>query len=185
MGAIAWAGIWVTMWRFRWPLGKYVTLNAKRSVICGGAAHRVRLSQEGEGVVVTVAVAVAVTTTVTIVIEGGVARTVVVSKAVTTSVTKMVEVGGDVNEAEEGEREDEIRNGGEVTGAVLDESSDWVSCEDEPVGLEGEAEATDRVGVMGTTLDGSLYRVNCEDKLVPVGFCVESSWLELAGAARA
>jgi hypothetical protein len=43
-----------------------VTLNAKRSVVCGGVAHRVRLSQEGEGTVVTVAVAVAVTTTVMI-----------------------------------------------------------------------------------------------------------------------
>jgi hypothetical protein len=184
---MAWAGIWVTIWRFRWPLGNDVTLNAKRSVICGGAAHRVRLSQEGEGAVVTVAVAVAVTTTVTIAIEDGVARTVVVSKAVTTSVTKRVEVGGDMNEAEveEGERKDEIRDGGEVTGAVLDGSSDWVSCEDESVGIESEVEARDRVEVMGAMLDGSLYRVNCEDKLVSVAFCVESSWLEFAGAARA
>jgi hypothetical protein len=173
------------MWRFRWPLGNDVTLNAKRSVICGGAAHRVRLSQEGEGAVVTVAVAVAVTTTVTIVIEDGVARTVVVSKAVTTSVTKMVEVGGDMNEAEEGEREDEIRDGGEVTAAVLDESSDWVSCEDESVVIESEIEARDRVEVMGAILDGSLYKVSCEDKLASVAFCVESSWLEFAGAARA
>ena len=97
----------------------------------------VRLSQEGEGFVTIIEVAVAVTTTVTIVIEGGVARTVVISKAGTTSATKMVEIGGDVNEAEteEGKKEDEIRDGGEVTGVVLDESLDWVSCKDESVGI--------------------------------------------------
>jgi hypothetical protein len=66
-----------------------------------------------------------------------VARTVVVLKAVTTSVTKM-KVGGDIDEAEEDEREDGIRYGGEVTGAVLDESLDWVSCEDESVESRGD-----------------------------------------------
>ena len=175
---MAWAGICATMWRFRWPLGKDVTLKAERSVICGGVAHRVRLSQEGEGVVITVSVAVAVTTTVTIVTEDGVARTVVVSKAVTTSVTKLVEVGGDVNGtgAEEGEKEDEI-----MTGAVLYESFDWGNCEDESVGFESGVEAKDKAEVMGRTLEGSPYRVDCED--TPVS-CVESSWLETAGAPR-
>lgn len=67
-------------------------MNAERSVICGGAAHRVRLSQEGEEGVVTIAVAFAVTTTVTIVVEGG-AATVVASRAVVTSVRKMVVIG--------------------------------------------------------------------------------------------
>ena len=112
-------------------------VECKDVVIRGGAVHMVRLSQEGEGFVTIIEVAVAVTTTVTIVIEGGVARTVVISKAGTTSATKMVEIGGDVNEAEteEGKKEDEIRDGGEVTGVVLDESLDWVSCKDESVGI--------------------------------------------------
>lgn len=34
------------MWRFRWSLEKYVMLNAERSIIRGGAAHRVRLLQK-------------------------------------------------------------------------------------------------------------------------------------------
>lgn len=190
VGAMAWVGIWETTWRFRWPLGKSVTLNADRSVICGDAAHRVRLSQKGEGVVVTVAVAVAatVTTTITTVVEDGVASTVVVSKMVATSVTKVIEVGGNVDEAEEGEREDEIGDKGEVMGTVLDGSLDWVSCEDVVlVGFESEVEETNRGEVVGPVLKGSVYWVNCEDKLVSVAFCVEGiwGWLEVAGAARA
>lgn len=153
-GAMAWVGIWATMRKFRWPLGKYVTLNAERSVICGGAAHRVRLSQEGEGAVVTVVVAVAVTTTVAIVVEDGVVPTVVVSKAVTTSVTKTIEVG---EEAEAGvsEREDVIGGRAEMTGTVLDKSLDRVSCGDVGlVGFESEVEATDREVVTGEMLNG-------------------------------
>lgn len=76
---------------------------------------------------------------------------------------------------------------------VPDGSLNWVSCEDGvPVGFESEVEATDRTDrweVKGTVLEGSLYRVDCEDKLVSVAFCVESNdvwgWLEVAGAARA
>lgn len=120
-----------------------MTLNAERSVICGGAAHRVRLSQEGEGATITVVVAVAVTTTVTIVAEDSVAPTVVVSRAVTTSVTKTMEVE---EEAGDGVREDEIGCREEMTGTVLDGSLDWVSCGDVgSVKFESEVEATDRV----------------------------------------
>ena len=89
------------MRRFRWPLGKLVTLNAERSVICDGVVHRVRLSQEGVGSAVITVVAVAVTTTVTIEVRDGTASTVLVSKAVATSVTRIVVAGSDVNGIEE------------------------------------------------------------------------------------
>lgn len=99
------------MWRFRWPLGKYVMLNAERSVICGGAAHKVRLLQEDGGIVGTVVGAVVVTTTVTTLVEGG-ATLVVVSKVVVTLVVNVVDAGGEGNCEERGEEEDEITDGG-------------------------------------------------------------------------
>lgn len=92
-----------------------MTLNAERSVICGGAAHKVRF-QEGEGEVIAVAVAVTMTVK-TLADEGTI---VVVSKAVATLVTKMVERGGDANEVWEGETEEKSRDRGNAIGMAMD-----------------------------------------------------------------
>lgn len=152
-------------------------LKAERSVICSGAAHRVRLSQEADGDVVGVAIAVAVTvsvtTTVMTEVKDGAVSTVVVSKAVTTSVTKVVEIGGNANgaEAEESEREDDIKNDAEVIGRALKKSFDRVTCEDVvSVGFESEIEAIDGVEVTGTMPEESLDTVICMEKIASVAF---------------
>ena len=42
----------------------------------------------------------------------------------------------------------------------------------ETVGLVNGVEATDRVEAVGTVRKGPLDGVNCDDKLVPLAFCV-------------